>query len=270
VGGEGLDLPGGAGTPMMPGMPMAGLPSQPNSTRGDNERSDASSLLEGEGTEWASGQPCADSEATGQAMTGGAVLGDPIEQGTGGESEEHLPDDRVGVPQQAADEEDTAAWDAGGAMFTPLLWAVRRDNEEEIFEPGYSSEDRGTWGTVKPLETETETEAEAEAEARMVVTGAGEVVAPEAAAQEEPEPGPQWTTWQPNRAARTGLPGVGSLAPLSCGAMSEADEEEEEESEDTAEETTDDDASGTRGIADLLLQEEGAWGTVRKDRDPLI
>ncbi|KUO15554.1 hypothetical protein AQJ91_40875 [Streptomyces dysideae] len=274
----------------MPLMPMAPMSGQPGGSKRDDERSEASALLEGEATEWvAAGRPSEDCEGTGGVVTGAVAPGGPTAQGTGAdngtgtgtgsekapsaskESEEELPDDRVGVPQRATDdeEEDTEAWYAGAAMFTPLLLAAGRkrdeEDEEEIFEPGYSSEDRETWGSGEYPEDETE----AEETAGVALTSDGEVVI-----VEEPDSGPQLATWQPSRAAdSTGamLSGNGDAAMLSCGVLSATDEyEEEEESEDTEEETEDDEASSPREIADLLLQEDSAWGTAKRDRNALL
>jgi hypothetical protein len=75
-----------------------------------------------------------------------------------------------------------------------------------------------------------------------------------------------WSTWQAERP----VPGTGSAAStappiLMCSDDPEADAEEHEEEpeEETTEETS-------RGIGDLLIQEESTWGTVPRGSDPAL
>ncbi|WP_329457205.1 WXG100 family type VII secretion target [Streptomyces sp. NBC_01497] len=175
------------------------------------------------------------------------------------------PDDRVAVLRRSEEEEvleeDTAAWDAEGESFTPQLWSVPAEDGPEARTPGYAKADEGTWGdTAGPA-------------------AAGAVIEDE----------PALTAWKPSRAATAGgsgtsagakstarTPGSGTVSAQvyrSSGAVQEPPAEPEEEPQAPAgsgrsradKDKDKDEEEPEKGIADLLVQDQGTWGAPPAD-----
>jgi uncharacterized protein YukE len=288
AGGEGLTLPGGetAGAegaaateatatgeplPFLPG--TGGASAAARSHGGNDERSDASGLLEPAADPWTAEPGSTEPEVHATDPGGDELvlpgialpLPQPVAERPAEEPAKAAPvqaeevavwtaepetDDETAfaevelaaptapeaAPAAAVDEDSAAAWDTTGATFVPLLWAVPTEEEQEVLAPGYAAAEEGTWGE-SPLP------------------------APAAEAEEEP----RFATWRPNR---TAVPDASlesavvyrSGAGVSCGVGEFAEEApEEDEPEPVAEEAP------SRGAADLLVQEGDTWGVAADD-----
>ncbi|WP_329138182.1 hypothetical protein OG552_29865 [Streptomyces sp. NBC_01476] len=144
------------------------------------------------------------------------------------------------VPAGEETGDDFSAWDSAEDSIIPMLWATAaaEDEEGDGSLSRYSSEDEETW------------------------TGA---------AAETGDPLPL-ATWQPNRQGTAGTGSVRIDELIASGGMMCADvpydpELEEQPEEDEAEDN--EETPATRSAADLLIQEQAAWGTVGDPDDVL-
>ncbi|MET9915383.1 hypothetical protein ABZZ74_53900, partial [Streptomyces sp. NPDC006476] len=263
AGGPGLGIPGGGSTPVAAVTSVLGIPpvAGERERASEERRPQSSELVETDGSEWG--------------------VGAPLERDTvGGDGAENsLPYDRVAVVQPSAGEEleDITAWDEGGSMFTPLLWSLgrgRKDEEEEIFDPGYSAEALET-RTGEAQATAASTTADQDGETEEAVESADAAAADRQALIKEAEEQSQWVTWKPNRSG-AGAQGLSGTMPmtLTCGFADDDDDDEEEGQAQAAEaaaaasdEEQEEEEDGGNTIAKLLHQDETAWGTVCEGAD---
>ncbi|MGF6831538.1 hypothetical protein P3T36_007422 [Kitasatospora sp. MAP12-15] len=288
----------GAGEDGMPYMPgMGGGAGQGQGQ--NNERSDASGLLEGEGEPW-EGAPAATGEAGSPqgaaAGAGGLELGAEAAvaeavllaeaAALAARQHQHRHDDPVAaVPPALAGE--AVAWGEEPAAAEPpsgatALTQAEVDPAALAGEPvpaalaggpgsGAGEEvaawDVGgdtlvplLWGLVGPDE-ERDVLSSGYATAEDGTWGAQAAVAPAGDAEEEQEEGPTWTTWRPDRTPAPG--GLTAAAIAATGALSarSTDEVPEEDPEEETEEEPGEQPQ-RRSIADLLVQDGDTWGDI--------
>ncbi|MFF4902938.1 hypothetical protein [Streptomyces sp. NPDC001068] len=280
AGGEGL---GAAGLPFMPGMGGMGPTGGARDAAGDP--SDASALLDSSTGPWdaeENGDGDSDGDDVGSAE--GALPGVPYLLGFG------APDAAAGAPgarrgtegaraaegtrgdatvaePAAAEPAVTGTSDGAGTAAAPAPVAVGSDG---LPLPG----DGSTAPAVRPRPDDGEEDFSAW---EVGAVGAGAFVPLLWAVPGEREGGPPseeegrgeahepWSTWQPERPAPGTAPAAAGAVPLPWYGDGEPEPEEtvEEGEDEPAEETP-------RGIADLLVQEESAWGTVPGGPSPAL
>ncbi|MEU3341158.1 WXG100 family type VII secretion target [Streptomyces sp. NPDC006668] len=254
AGGPGLGIRGGRGTPVAAVTPVVGIPpgAGERERASEERRWQSAELVETDGSERGVGVPV------------------ELERDTVGEdgAENSLPHDRVAIVQPSADEEleDITAWDEGGWS----LGGGREDEEEEIFEPGYSTEVLMWTGEAQSAAVTTTADQDGESEE------AGEFADAHATARrdliEEAKEQSRRMIWKPNRsgAAAQGLSGTMPMT-LTCGLADDDDEEDETQAAEAeaaaASDEEQEEEDGGNTVAKLLHQDEGAWGIGGKGAD---
>jgi hypothetical protein len=158
-----------------------------------------------------------------------------------------LPANQVAVLQDVpATAQDAAEWDADGSAFVTLLWPVGggdREARSTVETPGYTRAEEGTWSDAASAAAPRRAEADDSAEADSGLA-----------------------TWRPDRspAAPSGTgPGIDGLS-LKCG-DAEFDPDEVDQDASAEEQAEAEEKTEPRGVADLLVQDESAWGAWPKD-----
>ncbi|MER6539844.1 hypothetical protein ABT215_39940 [Streptomyces sp900105755] len=272
AGGEGLGTAaaaeglGAAGLPYLPG--VGGMGGAPGGRDAAGERSDASGLLEPDTEPWEPeeareeeqvgspdgvlpgvpyllgfGAPASPSHATGQGTTEGGV---PAEAATAGPAATAEDGDRDastnGAPAMTgSDGIPLPGSDSSGVVSRPLP-----DDGEEDFSAWEAATSAGAfvpllWTLPRRGEAQSGTDEDGLAH--------------------EPR-----STWQPERPVAANPSETSAVTPfvgLDDEPETDAEQDEEQSEEEPAEETS-------RGIADLLVQEESAWGTVPIGPNPLL
>ncbi|NUL07438.1 hypothetical protein HRW07_30315 [Streptomyces lunaelactis] len=254
-----------SGMPYLPlGAAHAGAGAGAGGAREEGERPEASALLEPDAEPWAGEAEQPDTEvgsATG-AAPGEAVLTAPAIGSDGLPVPVEPVAPPLAVPASAAQRTERSgersaavvppsagAEEGGGALPDNHVRVPPRPAADDGEEEDISAWETGA-GAFVPLLWALPGERVRAAEEPDEDEGEGE--------------GEQRSTWQPDRSVTGTAGAVSTVVPemLSCG---EGGPEELEEPEETAEAEQGDEAEEApagRGIADLLVQDESAWGTV--------